>query len=230
MTSHLMLFKSFIQELLRSSKHICTVNVLQYWPRMLYKVQNQNNTSVLALQAFHAYKLLYLCNKNNNNILPKVHHIAAQLYLIYRFIAVLFLSSYQVGVNRKLVRACACAIGVFQTRWYHYNHWLFLSLLSSLFFWGHHCSSRKGCPRVIIIVRNIMIATKRKFWEPYDNPFWKNSDGGEREKRKEEKKSMIIVVPSCLKDADGARTRSDQLWSLCLPGIFENSGHYICLP
>ena len=31
-----------------------------------------------------------------------------------------------------------------------------------------------------------------------------------REKRKE-KKSMIIVVPSCLKDADGARTRSDQL-------------------
>ena len=25
-----------------------------------------------------------------------------------------------------LVRACACAIGVFQTRWYHYNHWLFL--------------------------------------------------------------------------------------------------------
>jgi hypothetical protein len=21
-----------------------------------------------------------------------------------------------------LVRACACAIGVFQTRWYHYNH------------------------------------------------------------------------------------------------------------
>ena len=31
-----------------------------------------------------------------------------------------------------------------------------------------------------------------------------------REKRKEEKKSMIIVVPSCLKDADGTRTRSDQ--------------------
>jgi hypothetical protein len=25
-----------------------------------------------------------------------------------------------------------------------------------------------------------------------------------------EKKSMIIVVPSCLKDVDGARTRSDQ--------------------
>ena len=45
-------------------------------------------------------------------------------------------------------------------------------------------------------------------WEPYDNPFWKNSDGG-RKKRKE-KKSMIIVVPSCLKDADGARTHSDQ--------------------
>ena len=51
-----------------------------------------------------------------------------------------------------------------------------------------------------------------------------------KEKREKEKKSMIIVVPSCLKDADGARTRSDQLWSLCLPGIFENSGHYICLP
>ena len=29
-------------------------------------------------------------------------------------------------------------------------------------------------------------------------------------RKKEEKKSMIIVV-SCLKDADGARTRSDQL-------------------
>jgi hypothetical protein len=28
--------------------------------------------------------------------------------------------------------------------------------------------------------------------------------------RRREKKSMIIVVPSCLKDADGARTRSDQ--------------------
>ena len=32
----------------------------------------------------------------------------------------------------------------------------------------------------------------------------------EKRKEKEEKKSMIIVVPSCLKDADGARTRSDQ--------------------
>ena len=32
----------------------------------------------------------------------------------------------------------------------------------------------------------------------------------EKEKEKEEKKSMIIVVPSCLKDADGARTHSDQ--------------------
>jgi hypothetical protein len=31
-----------------------------------------------------------------------------------------------------------------------------------------------------------------------------------KEKREKEKKSMIIVVPSCLKDADGARTRSDQ--------------------
>ena len=33
----------------------------------------------------------------------------------------------------------------------------------------------------------------------------------EREKEEEEKKSMIIVVPSCLKDTDGARTRSDQI-------------------
>ena len=49
-------------------------------------------------------------------------------------------------------------------------------------------------------------------WEPYDNPFWKNSDGGRerKEKKKREKKSMIIVVQSCLKAADGARTRSDQ--------------------
>ena len=31
-----------------------------------------------------------------------------------------------------------------------------------------------------------------------------------REREKREKKSMIIVVPSCLKDADGARTCSDQ--------------------
>ena len=29
-------------------------------------------------------------------------------------------------------------------------------------------------------------------------------------RREKEKKSMIIVVPLCLKDADGARTRSDQ--------------------
>jgi hypothetical protein len=42
-----------------------------------------------------------------------------------------------------------------------------------------------------------------------------------REKRKEEKKSMIIVVPSCLKDADGARTRSDQK---------SNHGEYISHP
>ena len=32
----------------------------------------------------------------------------------------------------------------------------------------------------------------------------------EEKKKRKEKKSMIIVVPSCLKDADGARTRSDQ--------------------
>ena len=32
----------------------------------------------------------------------------------------------------------------------------------------------------------------------------------EERKKEEEKKSMIIVVPSCLKDADGARTRLDQ--------------------
>ena len=30
-----------------------------------------------------------------------------------------------------------------------------------------------------------------------------------REKKRKEKKSMNIVVPSCLKDADGVRTRSD---------------------
>ena len=33
-----------------------------------------------------------------------------------------------------------------------------------------------------------------KIWEPYDNPFWKNSDGGrkkEREKRKEEKREKV---------------------------------------
>ena len=71
----------------------------------------------------------------------------------------------------------------------------------------------------------------------YHNPFWKNSDGGEREKRKErkkeeEKKSMIIVVPSCLKDADGARTRSDQnsaifryIWAYS--GIFRKIPEYL---
>jgi hypothetical protein len=32
----------------------------------------------------------------------------------------------------------------------------------------------------------------------------------EKREKEEEKKSMIIVVPSCLKDANGARTRSDQ--------------------
>ena len=52
----------------------------------------------------------------------------------------------------------------------------------------------------------------------YDNPFWKNSEGGRKKKKErkkeKEKKSMIIVVPSCLKDADGARTRSDQNLSL----------------
>ena len=51
-------------------------------------------------------------------------------------------------------------------------------------------------------------------FKSYDNPFWKNSEGGRKKKeesrKKKEKKSMIIVVPSCLKDADGARTRSDQ--------------------
>ena len=52
----------------------------------------------------------------------------------------------------------------------------------------------------------------------YDNPFWKNSDDSRKKERKEEErkkkdereKSMIIVVPSCLKDADGACTSSDQ--------------------
>ena len=57
------------------------------------------------------------------------------------------------------------------------------------------------------------------------DPFWKNSEGDGKKKKekrkkekrkKEEKKSMIIVVPSCLKDADGARTRSDQhFMSIC---------------
>jgi hypothetical protein len=48
----------------------------------------------------------------------------------------------------------------------------------------------------------LVVRSPCKIWEPYDNPFWKNSDGGgekkeKREKRKEEeKKSMIIVVPS----------------------------------
>ena len=36
-----------------------------------------------------------------------------------------------------------------------------------------------------------------------------------KKRKKEEKMSMIIVVPSCLKDADGARTRSDQNTALC---------------
>ena len=46
-----------------------------------------------------------------------------------------------------------------------------------------------------------------------DNPFWKNSDDGRKNERKREreKKTMIIVVPSCLKDADGTCTGSDQL-------------------
>jgi hypothetical protein len=38
---------------------------------------------------------------------------------------------------------------------------------------------------------------------------WRTHTLGPKE-REREKKSMIIVVPSCLKDADGARTRSDQ--------------------
>ena len=36
-----------------------------------------------------------------------------------------FLSNHPEEVESDtllLVRACACAIGVFQTRWYHYNH------------------------------------------------------------------------------------------------------------
>jgi hypothetical protein len=35
----------------------------------------------------------------------------------------------------------------------------------------------------------------------------KDADGA---RTRSDQKSMIIVVPSCLKDADGARTRSDQ--------------------
>jgi len=60
----------------------------------------------------------------------------------------------------------------------------------------------------------LLLRNPCKNLKSYDNPFWKNSEGGgkkeERKKEEEEKKSMIIVVPSCLKDADGARTRSDQ--------------------
>ena len=44
----------------------------------------------------------------------------------------------------------------------------------------------------------------------------------EREKE-EEKKSMIIVVPSCLKDTDGARTRSDQkAWRLLMLAVWQH--------
>jgi hypothetical protein len=44
----------------------------------------------------------------------------------------------------------------------------------------------------------------------------KDADGARtRSDQKEEKKSMIIVVPLCLKDADGARTRSDQFFNIC---------------
>ena len=39
-------------------------------------------------------------------------------------------SPFFLQYPKFLVRACACAIGVFQTRWYHYNHWLFLFLSS----------------------------------------------------------------------------------------------------
>ena len=41
----------------------------------------------------------------------------------------------------------------------------------------------------------------------------------ERNKERREKKSMIIVVPSCQKDADGARTCSDQ------NGVYNWSAH-----
>ena len=44
-----------------------------------------------------------------------------------------------------------------------------------------------------------------------------------KKKEEEEKKSMIIVVPSCLKDADGARTRSDQNIFSIVQLIFLNS-------
>jgi hypothetical protein len=71
---------------------------------------------------------------------------------------------------------------------------------------GGGCWSNFCLPRFLLF----FFRSPCKIWEPYDNPFWKNSDGGRREKKRE-KKSMIIVVPSCLKDADGARTRSDQI-------------------
>ena len=55
----------------------------------------------------------------------------------------------------------------------------------------------------------MLLRSPCKNLKSYNNPFWKNSEGGGGKKRKE-KKSMIIVVPSCLKDANGAHTRSDQ--------------------
>merc|ERR1712148_129881 len=73
-----------------------------------------------------------------------------------------------------------------------------------------------GGPQNLIfsgILLFLLLRNPCKNLKSYDNPFWKNSDDGRKRKRKkekEEKKSMIIVVPSCLKDADGARTRSDQ--------------------
>ena len=73
-----------------------------------------------------------------------------------------------------------------------------------------------GGPRNFIfsgILLFLLLRNPCKNLKSYDNPFWKNSDEGREGERKKGKKSMIIVVPSCLKDADGARTRSDQDFS-----------------
>ena len=50
--------------------------------------------------------------------------------------------------------------------------------------------------------------------QPFLEEQWGRRKKKKERRKKEEKKSMIIVVPSCLKDADGARTRSDQFYLL----------------
>jgi hypothetical protein len=50
----------------------------------------------------------------------------------------------------------------------------------------------------------------------------KDADGARTcsDQKERREKVMIIVVPSCLKDADGARTRSDQNWGDLPAGLF----------